>query len=305
MNFLTFLIFYSLFYSSIVLSADSSPSIEKIKKERVAKAQSFASRVSQVHSCKEALGSLSSQITDTKELLMRDDNFCTTIHREQQLQECFQFRSQSLAEMKHLKSAVSNVKTQCPFPILQTEMDEINENIKSPFRFLGYSLSYLEDVKKEVAHYKKTQAKIYNKYKLLDCHLKAPSTEISLWYLKAQRAYREGNLYMVHKALSALGVLNSYTTTLFSICDVENKEETELNQAALSGLKDILNHSQETWDKAKDQFGHMDFNKSAEKICQNLKDQNKDPFKLCENPLNNPSWAYSTHYFLMQETEGH
>ena len=289
------IILCGLLYSSAILFAESPASIDQIKKERKIKAQSFANHLSQVHSCKKALDHLFTQVADIKNTLSKNEELCGTIHTERQLNQCFQFRSDTLNEMEALKSSASNFKTQCSFPVFRKKMELIHENLELPLNSLNRSLSLLTDIKREVAHYKRTQFQIYNKYKLLDCHLNAPIVEMSLWDLKAQRAFDNGNIHLIKQSLRALEVLNDYISTLYSLCNGDEAEETALNQTASSHLKNIVTNSQNILDNAKNKFSDFSFDQLSQKMCQNLKDTNKDLFGLCEDPLNNPSWVYSAH----------
>ena len=94
-----------------------------------------------------------------------------------------------------------------------------------------------------------------------------------------------------------------YYPLFFNICDLEKADQTELNQAAAVSLKNALTSSQQTLEKAKLQFGDMDFETSSQKLCQALTKQNKDHLGLCEEPLNNLSWIYSAHYLWMEKDQ--
>ena len=94
----------------------------------------------------------------------------------------------------------------------------------------------------------------------------------------------KGDLYKINKSLNKCKILLDQMSNLSQICDLQD----------LSRLED----AKQMVTQFENNFGHDSiFEQTSKYACETL-NQSDIGAVLCENPIDNPSWIYSAHYFL-------
>ena len=305
-HYLRLLIIGTLFW----INFSFADSLEQINQERQNNRKAFLSSLNHIQFCRDKAQNLSDRVSALEQDLSRKHDFYQNIHTEEDFQKGLRLRKKAQADIKDIKGQVRVLKRKCKFFVSDSIVSQLDLSLKALKKDL-WSLNYDQEW---IETTKQMDQKIHTKYKLGNCisDLNTPAVKVFSWSSYVDLAYHKGDMFMMSHGLANLKVLNDYITNVVSACDIEgtmraieeqNMSPTikELNQKIIAGMQKDVQSSHSKLKEATEKYGALNFEELSVKMCQQLKEMEKDQAGICSAPLDNPSWHYSVSYFLNAE----
>ena len=306
--FISLLLFYFAFLMDFAFS--TSFDLEKIREEQQSKQKEFIKTAHQFQRCSQELRRLETQFHDLQSGISKKRDLCKSPQSGDDYRNCVRSLSQIVKDMKTLQSAVSDSYKECPLFtseklirrlsnfIAELEIDSISIEGRDGF------VSMDADVKNN----------IYESKKLSYCSRFISSLGDNIFsFGNKVNLNAHGivpDIYLITKSMLGLKVYGDYVSQIKELClEKTDPEKHDSYQEYVKLIQDKEERLKRWIFNAFQNHAHLDFEKSAQKICKSLNtevvnDNHKSiSEELCANPANNDSWIYSAHYLIKQRRE--
>ena len=305
--FVIIVLVFDIFYAQLVFSADSV--VLQLRRDRQIKHQAFIDSANQFTQCSEELWSLVGQIDVLHESVLSKGVICDEINSSDKYKECIGLISQSISDLKNLKSVVLDAQRRCPLFNSRSSVNKLTGLIDS----LESDLITLNERYKYVVMDENVKVAVYDRNKLSKCYtsLQNLSSRIYLWIdrINLNLVGFSRDLYPVTQGLSALEIYEDYFLNIKDIClKTADPEKTRDHETYVGLIENKYNEIKEAIATVFGNHENFPFEENATMMCTELtSDTDHASYSviegLCQEPLNNPSWIYSAHYFLTEKQD--
>ena len=291
-------------------SHSKTSDIASIQKNRSLKKNKFLKFTDHIANCGKELLDISHKAGQiTKGFTSKMDSY-RSVQTRQQFNELQAHKEQTISHVDVLKKNIKYIKNRCPLLNESISLEKTDTMKKK----LNSRLSVLQGVEDHIDYMRDYNTELYDKGKLFLCWINLGSNKkhIGLVNLTFNVSFDIGDIHFIKTKLNTLNMLYDYASTYIKLCDVDNSlkkalamdishDEERRVLLSASSLKSILDYGQTILAKAQKRYeDHFDFQTMANLSCSRLEKTKADLGGICEIPLDNPSWAYSAHYFENQ-----
>ena len=296
---LTLILWFSCGVAELVFSKENSTKLaNEVKKARKNQYNQLTSQLERIQYCTQELKSFSSRVLAVQNKISQTNSQCLSFETVEQLKSCIDLKKDLIKQTTSIAQSIAGSELDCPIFDSHFALIQIDSSINA----LKISLDRLNSLHTFLILDAIFTQKTYNTFKYPTCRLDIGLnyTQMINWALQLETAKIVGDTYIFEQGLSALEVLKDYITIQAKICINENVLGNEDNQNLIASIQEVTVNSQNLHNQLISKFANEDLNLWPEKWCEHLKNKRNINLELCEEPLNNPSWAYSVHHQVEQ-----
>ena len=256
---------------------------QEIQRERANQYQGFFSRMETVKNCSESSNGLSSKISVLREQNMPElEANCAVqnIDSVEKYESCMDLIHVWLNNIHELLTQVNEIKNTCS----TFYTSQITRKLESIFRLLDYRLYYISGMHDFASKSQDYSRESYDSnFKDLYCETNIESLYKKMRYFNSFVFFASAspNLYEIQKYRKGIEVIGFQIESIAQICGLENS-------SAIQGSVDLAAKHKE------EQENMESFSVSVAQACEKLKKKtSENAGKVCDAPVNTPSWLYA------------
>ncbi len=265
----------------------------------------LTSNLSRYEACQSKVKSLNLWMDKAKDRFAAQTNkkkesVCSKQSTVGDYEQCLTFLSEDLKDLKNLKATWLSLiqdKSPCPRDFTTSAISSM-ESVQKNILLLEGTLTTFQQEYQEVGQ--GASGKKYVQWRLKKClnDIQKASKNMEQQALR----YDKNNTYFLHQYFTDLKAHEDYILWTKDQClNVATKEE---DLESYKKTIDQIRSEVQNFQKQKNQvFQNRDqlFRKSADKMCQQLENHDKNSFRLvCNKKVQNASYSYTLHYFLQK-----
>ncbi len=296
----------SLVFCSI-LSAGAGAGTTQMNQERQSLREEFSRYAHQVNSCGETLNNLSTEAENVRQLISQRTAVCESpVTTRERYSKCVDITNEVISRTQSFQSAVSKAKELCS---LFTSLSSVAQKLEAPLKSMQKNLRYIGDegLGNIVWFFKNSEQQIYEKHKPQDCLLDliriSKFIASPMWQMEAGHLF--GDIYSLNRILSELHIIKDYALTVEKVCNADgfnlpedNEKTQEYMQRSITKMQNKVKEITQMVDNLISKYGDIDFDTLSGKMCETLREKNRDEQGVCDFPVDTPEWAYSAQYML-------